>query len=211
MDGMEEWLLVRYQENPARTLVLWARSELDPAALLECAGEILSSRGQGYLVGKTIFAPVLAGLCGRAGHREAALQMIADALDYSARGGERSGEPELHRVRGELLAASDESEAERCFVTAVEVAREQGSKLFELRALSSLSRIQTGSSRKATSRTLRRLLRTFTGEHETPDLADARQLVSRIVGGRLPPDTPRSLESELRSASSGDEDTRRVG
>ena len=53
-------------------------------------------------------------------------------------------EAELHRLRGELLRMHDSSngaEAEACFRTAIEIAREQSAQSLELRATTSRARL----------------------------------------------------------------------
>ena len=57
---------------------------------------------------------------------------------------DRFGEPELHRLKGELLSAmssDNHTEVEICFRKALEVSRRQNAKSFELRAAMSLSRL----------------------------------------------------------------------
>jgi predicted negative regulator of RcsB-dependent stress response len=53
-------------------------------------------------------------------------------------------EAEIHRLKGKLLLRQDQSnapEARRCFERAIEVARKQSAKSFELRATTSLARL----------------------------------------------------------------------
>src|SRR5260370_38471405 len=54
------------------------------------------------------------------------------------------GQSELYRVQGELellRQTSGEAQAERCFRTAIDIARHQGAKWWELRATVSLARL----------------------------------------------------------------------
>ena len=82
--------------------------------------------------------------------------LLAEALDRVERTGGRWIEAELHRLRGELLLAlpePDQPEAEACFRRALAVAREQGAKMWELRAATSLARLwrtRAGAPRRAT-------------------------------------------------------------
>lgn len=73
-----------------------------------------------------------------------ALATVNQALDKADRGGERYHLAELLRLKGEIfLAESDQGRGvaiEECFHAAIEVAREQGALLLELRAALSLAR-----------------------------------------------------------------------
>jgi predicted ATPase len=90
---------------------------------------------------------------------------------------ERWAKSELLRVRGELLKPTDRQEAERSFTRAIEVARHQSSRSFELRAAMSLCRFHGGAKRKRTLDELRRVLDGFTEGFETGDLLDARAIL----------------------------------
>jgi predicted ATPase len=71
---------------------------------------------------------------GDAGRGEA---LLTEALQVMDGNGERWYEAELLRLQGEILARSSSSrtaEPGSCFERAVEVARSQGARLFELRA-----------------------------------------------------------------------------
>ena len=86
----------------------------------------------------------LAGLaqCHRAaGAITEALAATDEALAHSERYQERYLNAELRRVRAELLAASSAATVEECeaeFHRAIEIARQQGARLLELRATTSL-------------------------------------------------------------------------
>ena len=87
---------------------------------------------------------VLAEAHGRAGQAEEGLALIAEALEFVTKTGERASEAELHRLKGELLLArspSDQAEAETSFREAIDVARRQSAKSWELRAATSLARL----------------------------------------------------------------------
>src|SRR5690242_19428536 len=89
------------------------------------------------------FLGLLAEAQGRACQAESGLRFATDALDHVVRTGARWIEAELHRLRGELLLALPEPEpfeVEACFRRALAVAREQGAKLWELRAATNLAR-----------------------------------------------------------------------
>ena len=80
-----------------------------------------------------------------AGRSAEGLAAIAEALALVERTGERVAEAEIWRVKGELLlkaAASDaQAEAERCYHQAIDIARQQHAKSWELRATTSLARL----------------------------------------------------------------------
>jgi len=67
------------------------------------------------------------------------------------------GDAELHRLRGDLLGrlpSNDCIEVETCFRTALSVAREQGTRGFELRAAVSLARFLIAQGRRDQAREL---------------------------------------------------------
>ncbi|MCP5200811.1 MAG: AAA family ATPase [Gammaproteobacteria bacterium] len=120
--------------------------------------------------------------CGRVTE---ALAIIDDALADATVRGELKHVAELHRVRGECLlqARADDAEAmaERCFLEALEVARAQGAKSWELRAVTSLARLwqRQGREREARER-LQAVYDWFTEGFETADLRDARTLIDSL-------------------------------
>src|SRR5205085_8136778 len=73
-----------------------------------------------------------------------ALELIDDASRRIDVYGERFYETELLRLRGEALLANpapDPTRAEACFLRAIDVARRQHARSFELRAAASLARL----------------------------------------------------------------------
>jgi predicted ATPase len=72
------------------------------------------------------------------------LTTIEDAQKTAATQGELFWQAELFRLRGELLLGQSDpsvNEAEQCFCKALEIARGQHAKMFELRAATSLARL----------------------------------------------------------------------
>jgi predicted ATPase len=77
-----------------------------------------------------------------AGNIEQGIGALADAFAAAERNDEKFYLPELHRVRGELLASdpASSSEAANCLQRALSIARQQGSAVLERRAVDSLAR-----------------------------------------------------------------------
>jgi predicted ATPase/class 3 adenylate cyclase len=109
-----------------------------------------------------------------------ALDAVHEGLDTVERNGERRAEAELHRVKGELLSelSFDRAEAEACFHRALEIARAQSTKLWELRAATSLVQLwrERGETRQA-HELLAPLYNWFKEGLDTRDMKTARALL----------------------------------
>ncbi len=118
------------------------------------------------------------------GRPEEGLTTVATALRETERGGERTVEPELYRVKGELLLMRDppdEAEAERCFRTAIDIARHQAARFFELRATTSLARLLQRQGKADEARgMLAEIYGWFTEGFEFADLKDAKALLDEL-------------------------------
>jgi predicted ATPase len=125
---------------------------------------------------------LLAEAYGRANEVQRGLALIGEALALAEAHDERYFEAEIHRLRGELLVmAADESEAAVSFRRAIDVAREQEAKSWELRATTSLSRLrQRRGERAAAQRDLARAYNGFSEGFDTPDLREARDLLDAL-------------------------------
>jgi predicted ATPase len=150
----------------------------------------------------------LAQAYGRAGQVEEGLGLIAEALALVDKNGERCWEAELYRLKGELLLRQVEAEAkgkakveveveakaevrteadahyreaERCFERALDLARRQRAKSWELRAAMSLCRLQysrgSQGKREAARGTLAEIYGWFSEGFDTADLREARALL----------------------------------
>ena len=81
------------------------------------------------------------------GHLEEGFTTVAMALREAERSGERTAETELYRVKGVLLLMrdpTDEAEVERCFRTAIDLARDQKARFYELRERPALPACSNG-------------------------------------------------------------------
>ena len=79
--------------------------------------------------------------------------------------------------------AENAPEAEHCFRTAIQVARRQGGKFFELRATTSLARLLRDTDRRDKGRAmLAEIYNWFTEGFDTRDLKDAKGLLEELGG-----------------------------
>jgi DNA-binding SARP family transcriptional activator len=119
----------------------------------------------------------------RAGEADAGLAVVEEASACSRDTNERWWDPELHRLRAELLlrGGADVAEAETALGRALEVARGQAARSLELRAACSLARGWTATGRDAEGRDLLApVVASFTEGRGTPDLEAARALLARL-------------------------------
>jgi len=91
----------------------------------------------------------------RAGRLEDALRLLDRALVFGDSVDEHFRDAELHRLRGEVVAAlfpEQLADAERSMRQAIAIAHAQGARTLEERAWASLSRLPAVESLKATTR-----------------------------------------------------------
>ena len=119
------------------------------------------------------------------GQPEAGLAALSEALALVEKTGERYYEAELHRLKGELLlqhAAPEVSHAEACFQQALDVARRQQAKSWELRAATSLSRLWQQQGKRAEAHALLApIYGWFTEGFDTADLQEAKALLEALT------------------------------
>jgi len=136
---------------------------------------------------------VLAECCGVLGQPDFGLAMIDEAVSCMTETNERMTEVETWRVKGELavqLAAQSgrtgkhldsQEEAEACFRRAIETARGQKAKIWELRATVSLAHLLERSQRKSEAqKALAEIYGWFSEGSGTPDLQQARTLLEAL-------------------------------
>lgn len=127
---------------------------------------------------------LLAEALAKEGDVEEGINVLARAEAIVETSGERLCEAELQRLMGELLlaaSASNFAQGEACFQRALDTARRQGAKSFELRAALSLSRLWKGQGKdQEASRLLGKVYNSFTEGFDTPDLIDAKTLLDLL-------------------------------
>jgi predicted ATPase len=113
------------------------------------------------------------------------LRLVAEALDQVAQTGIVYYEPELHRLEGELRLRHDQTDAQKaeaCFHLALEVARGQRAKSWELRAATNLARLWVERGRRAEARELLApVYGWFTEGFDTADLKEAKALLDILA------------------------------
>lgn len=162
-----------------------AYQEPTPAALARAKQAIEFVCTKGVVLDMTPALAALAEVCGMAGHLAEGLEAMAEALALVERTGERYWEADIWRVKGELTlkAAADNSpvEAEACYHKAVEIARRQSAKSFELRAATSLARLWQRQGKPSEARQmLAGIYGWFTEGFDTADLQDAKALLDEL-------------------------------
>jgi predicted ATPase len=118
----------------------------------------------------------------KAGQPERGLTTLVEALTMVAETGERHWEAEVYRLRGELLLTQgDEAKAEASYHKAIEVARRQSAKSWELRVSIGLARLwhKQGKTNEA-QQLLGEIYSWFTEGFDTPDLKEAAALLEEL-------------------------------
>jgi predicted ATPase len=109
------------------------------------------------------------------------MSAISEALSLIEETGEGHVVPEVYRIRGDLLAGSNTGDPEADYLKALELARLQGTHLFELRAAMSLARLWTDQRKQAEARDLLvPIYEWFTEGFSTPDLKSAKEQLERL-------------------------------
>jgi predicted ATPase len=131
------------------------------------------------------FLGSLAEAYGRVGQADQGLAALAEALAQVEKTQERWYEAELYRLKGELLLVQDQSnaaQAESWFQRAIELARQQSAKSWELRATTSISRLLARHGRLDEACTmLVGVYNWFTEGFDTADLKDATALLEELA------------------------------
>jgi DNA-binding SARP family transcriptional activator/predicted ATPase len=136
----------------------------------------------GLRIQHTQLLAMLTEAYGKTGRAEEGLKLLPEALEAVEKTNERYYEAELHRLKGELLLMQGvETKAEASFHQAIETARRQQAKSWELRAATSLSRLwQRQSKREEAQQMLAEIYNWFTEGFDTPDLKEAKALLEEL-------------------------------
>lgn len=157
-------------------------------------------RATGAELWRPHYLALLAEACGKGGQAEEGLNVVAEALAFVDKTGERVHEAELYRLKGALtlqkfqvssskfqvtepqpLNPDPQGEAEVCFLKAIEIAQRQQAKSLELRAGMSLSRLwQQQGKQKEAHETLAGIYGWFTEGFDTKDLQEAKTIIDDL-------------------------------
>jgi TolB-like protein/DNA-binding winged helix-turn-helix (wHTH) protein/predicted ATPase/class 3 adenylate cyclase len=129
------------------------------------------------------FIALLASASEIAGKIEEAATLVDEALQLVERTGERWFVAELNRQKAQLLRRQGYAEAaERLYRRALNIARKQEAKLWELRAALSLARLRCDQGRRAEAHNLLApVYGWFTEGFDTADLKDAKGLLDELT------------------------------
>jgi predicted ATPase len=129
------------------------------------------------------FSVLLGEACEVSGQMDEASMLFDDALRIAEKTGEHWLDSELYRHKGQLLLRQGQSEAaEELYRKALEIAREQEAKLWELRAAASLARLRRDQGERAQARDLLApVYDWFTEGFDTPDLKEAKALLVELA------------------------------
>jgi len=115
------------------------------------------------------------------GEVETGLDILDELIAGTAQSGQHWLDAELQRVRGKLLSRHDPSDgsgAEDAFKRALEIARHQQTRTFELRSALELARLYDANGRAAAiSRVLVPVLAEFEAERTLPEFMEANELL----------------------------------
>jgi predicted ATPase len=172
---------------------------------------LAACRATGTEGGPIRWLPWLAAAYAKAGQAEKGLALLAEASARVNKTGMRFGEAELYRLKGELtlqskarlnhvsnkpqarqdkmkvpnaqrLTSEGQSEAEACFLKAIEIARHQQAKSWELRATTSLARHWQQQGKKTEAhQLLTKIYSWFTEGFDTKDLQEAKALLEELT------------------------------
>jgi predicted ATPase len=142
------------------------------------------SQATGSRAQEPIFLGLLAEAMALADAIEDGLAVLTEAMAIAQSSGAKGNDAELHRLRGDLLGrlpSGGNEEVEACFRSALAIAREQGTRGFELRAAVSLARLRRDQCRHAEARDLLApIYGWFTEGFGTPDLKEAKALLDEL-------------------------------
>jgi len=147
---------------------------------------LTAQRATGAEILRPYFLTLLVETYGTLGQPEAGLTVLTEALPLVDKTGARWYEPELYRLKGDLLlhqSSDNATEAESCFHHALAIARNQQAKSLELRAATSLARLWQQGKQAEAYALLAPIYGWFTEGFDTADLRDAQALLTVLEQG----------------------------
>ena len=176
-----------YWPEVAMAMRGWALAERGQgeASIAQLRSAMATIRANGVAAELPWYLALLAGAHATVGQTAEGVDAIAEALALVASTNERFYEAEIYRVQGELLlkhrGSNTVAEAETCFRQALDIARLQSAKSWELRAATSLARLWADQGRRTEAHDLLApVYDWFTEGFETADLKDAKALLDEL-------------------------------
>jgi len=179
--GYQQWLAF------GRVFDGWVQAQRAPgdAPVAQLRRAIDEYRATGNELYVPYFIWLIATTQLRYGEPAAGLDTVVAALGMTDATGTRLWDPELYRLKGELLLARDPGagrDADAAFRHAIETARRQSTKSWELRAVTSLARLLGRNGKRAEARqALAEVYGWFTEGFDTADLTAARILLGELT------------------------------
>ena len=157
-------------------------------AVEEITSGLRSFRSTGASVSVSYFLSVLGKVNARLGRLDEARRCIDEAAAGVEATGERWHEADIQRTAGEIALMSSEPDAAKAqahFERALEVARAQRARSWELRAATSLARLWRDQGQRAEARDLLApVYDWFTEGFDTRDVKEARALLGELASRR---------------------------
>ena len=142
-------------------------------------------REQNILPFDGLLKTALAEAEAQAGNLDRALVILDEGLATAERMGFRAFEAELHRARGEILLErnpTNPAPAEEALLTAIAVAKQQGTRSFELRAALALAKLYQSITRPVEAHAvLASAVEGFSSTPEMPEIAEAQALLAALA------------------------------
>jgi predicted ATPase len=156
-----------------------------PDAVQQITSSLQSNRSTGGSVSISFFLSVLGKVNAGRGELDEAWRCIDEALAAVEATGERWNEAEVHRTAGEIALMSSKPDATRAqahFECALEVARAQQARSWELRAAMSLARLRRDQGKNVEAHDLLApVCGWFNEGFETRDLREAKALLEELA------------------------------
>ena len=163
----------------------WALSEQGQAkaGIDQILRGLAASMDIGTVAWRSTFLTLLARAYSNSGQAQQGLSTIIEALNLAEKTGQHFDLAELYRLRGELqLSVGNRHEAEASFNQALNIARGQQTKSWELRAATSLARLwHDQGKRQPALDLLAPIYHWFTEGFDTADLKDAKALLDKLA------------------------------
>jgi DNA-binding winged helix-turn-helix (wHTH) protein/predicted ATPase len=199
--GMAVWVAYGFIE------LGWAEAELGNAqgGIEKMQRGLADHELTGTKLRSPYFLGTLADQLGKSGRVAEGLAAITNAISLAEYSGERYALSELYRIKGEIFlkscdllprynslsgapAVSALSEARACFLNALTIAKQQGTRWWQLRTGLDMYRLEMQYG-KSDHTQLAEIYSSFTEGHETADLKQARALLD-AAASRIQPTRP---------------------